>query len=74
MISAEIRPGAAFMVGDQRVLFNTGAYALGGGIHAYAVTADARRFLLTREGEALQESELVVAQHWLDGVRNRLRK
>jgi serine/threonine-protein kinase len=74
MISAEIRPGAAFAVGEQRVLFNTGAYAIGGGIHAYAVAADARRFLMTREGEALQESELVVAQHWLDGVRDRLRK
>ena len=30
------------------------------------------RFLVTREGEALQESELVVAQHWLGGALKRL--
>ncbi|HEX6105219.1 MAG TPA: protein kinase, partial [Gemmatimonadales bacterium] len=74
MVSAEIRPGAAFSVGEQRTLFSTGPYAGGGGIHSYAVSPDDRRFLFTREGEALQESELVVAQHWLDALQRRLAK
>jgi serine/threonine-protein kinase len=74
MISAAIRPGSAFSVGEQQALFSTSLYAPGGGIHGYAVTTDGRRFLLMREGEALQESELVVAQHWLGGLEQRLGK
>jgi hypothetical protein len=60
-------------VGEQRILFSTAQYAAGAGIHGYAVSADGQRFLVTREGEALQESELVVAQHWL-GELERLGK
>jgi Tol biopolymer transport system component len=74
MVSAEIRPGAAFSVGEQRVLFSTAQYAGGAGIHGYAVSADGQRFLVTREGEALQESELVVAQHWLGQLEGRMGK
>ena len=33
------------------------------------VTADDRRFIALREGESAQESELIVALHWLDGLK-----
>jgi hypothetical protein len=32
------------------------------------VSPDDRRFVLIREGEATQQSEMVVAQHWLPEV------
>jgi Tol biopolymer transport system component len=62
---AEIRPGAAFAVGEQTVLFSTAPYTTGAGVHSYAVTADGKRFMLAQDGEPLQQSELVVAQGWL---------
>jgi eukaryotic-like serine/threonine-protein kinase len=69
LVSAEIRPGAALAVGEQRTLFSTAPFSGGAGIHSYAVTADSRRFMMTQEGEPLQESELVVAQGWLQQVK-----
>ncbi|MEO7477192.1 MAG: hypothetical protein ABIY46_17855, partial [Gemmatimonadales bacterium] len=65
LVAAEVRAGAAFAVGEQRVLFSTAPYTGGSGIPGYAATADGRRFMFTQEGEPLQESELVVAQGWL---------
>ncbi|CAN5836128.1 hypothetical protein BH24GEM1_BH24GEM1_30050 [soil metagenome] len=72
LVVAQLQPGAAFAVGEQRVLFSTAQYAAGSGVHGYAVTPDDQRFLVTWEDEALQESELVVAQHWLAGLKGRL--
>jgi hypothetical protein len=69
MVSAAIRPGATFSVGEQRVLFSAGAFALGGGIHSYAVSPDDRRFVMLREGEAVQQSELIVAENWLQELK-----
>lgn len=69
LVAAEIRPGAAFTVGDQRVLFSTAPFTGGAGIHSYAASADGRRFIMTQEGEPLQESELVVAQGWLQQLK-----
>ena len=71
MVSATIRPGAAFSVQEQRVLFSTGAFTPGGGVHSYAVSPDDRRFVMLREGDAVQQSELVLAEHWLDELRAR---
>ncbi len=71
MVSAAIRPGTAFSVGEQRVLFSTGGFTQGGGIHSYAVSPDDRRFVMLREGEATQQSELVLAEHWLQELKAR---
>jgi len=35
------------------------------------VTADDKRFLMLREGDTSQESELIVALHWLDGLKGK---
>jgi serine/threonine-protein kinase len=73
MVTAEIRPGASFGVGEQRVLFSTAPFVRLGPIPSFAVTTDDRRFLMLREGETAQESELIVALHWLDGLeRNKV--
>jgi Tol biopolymer transport system component/tRNA A-37 threonylcarbamoyl transferase component Bud32 len=68
MVSAQVRPGATFFVSEQHNLFSTGAFAAGGGIHSYSLSPDGRRFVFVREGEAAQQSEMVVAQHWLQAV------
>jgi hypothetical protein len=69
MVSAGVRPGAAFSVGEQRVLFSTAPFAGGGGIHAYSVSPDDRKFVAMREAEAAQQSELVLAENWLQELR-----
>jgi Tol biopolymer transport system component len=71
MVAAEVRPGATFSVGEQRVLFSAAPFLSLGTIPSYAVSADDRRFLMLREGESAQESELIVALHWLDGLKQK---
>ena len=71
LVAADIRPGATFAVGDQRALFSFGPFLRLGPIPSYVVSGDDRRFLMLREGESAQESELVVAVHWLDGLKGK---
>ena len=73
MVAAEIRAGAAISVGEQRTLFSMSSYVRSGGIHSYDVTPDDKRFIVIREGDPTQQSELVIAEHWLDGLRGRQR-
>jgi serine/threonine-protein kinase len=68
MMSAEVRTGATFMVGEQRVLFSTSPYLIGTGIHTYSVSPDDKRFLMLQEGESIQQSELVLAENWMQRV------
>ena len=72
MVSAAIRPEPVFSVTEQRALFSTAAFASGGGIHSYVVSPDNRRFVMLRERDAVQQSELVLAEHWLDDLRARV--
>ena len=74
LVAAEIRPGAAFSVGEQRVLFSRRRTRPGPGSTATRLTGDGKRFMLTQEGEPLQESELVVAQGWLRQVEGKAGK
>jgi hypothetical protein len=71
LVAADIRPDATFAVGQQRTLFSFGPFLRLGPIPSYAVTADDKRFVMLREGESAQESELIVAMHWLDGLKGR---
>ncbi|HKU62213.1 MAG TPA: protein kinase [Gemmatimonadales bacterium] len=71
MVAADIRPGAAFSVGEQHVLFSAAAFLPLGTVPSFTVSADDRRFLFLREGETAQESELIVALHWLDGLKQK---
>ena len=69
LVTAEIRPGATFSVGEQRVLFSMTPFVRSGGVPSYDVTADGRRFLTIREGDPSQQSELIIAENWLQGLK-----
>jgi hypothetical protein len=71
LVAADVHPGATFAVGEQRPLFSFAPYVRPAPIPAYEVTADDKRFLMLREGDTSQESELIVALHWLDGLKGR---
>jgi hypothetical protein len=74
LVAADVRPGATFAVGEQHTLFSFSPFYRQGPVQSYEVTADDRRFMVLREGEAAQESELVVAVHWLDGLKGKGRR
>jgi len=74
LVAADIKPGSAFGVGEEHVLFSMAPFVRLGTIPSFAVTADDKRFLMLREGETAQESELIVALHWLDGLRRKTAK
>jgi eukaryotic-like serine/threonine-protein kinase len=71
MVAADIRPGAAFSVGEQHMLFSLAPFVRSGSFPSYAVAPDDKRFLLVREGDASQQGELVVAQSWAGELRKR---
>jgi hypothetical protein len=56
------------------VLFSTAPFARAGSIQSYAVSPDDRRFVMVREGEASQQGELVLAEHWLQELTARAPK
>jgi eukaryotic-like serine/threonine-protein kinase len=74
LAAADIRPGATFAVGEQRALFSFAPFLRLGPVPSFDVTADDKRFVMLREGESSQESELVVAMHWLDGLTGKTGK
>jgi serine/threonine-protein kinase len=74
LVAAGIRPGATFAVGEQRTLFSFAPFLRLGPIPSYGVSADDRRFVMLREGESAQESELIVAMHWMDGLKGKTGK
>jgi eukaryotic-like serine/threonine-protein kinase len=69
MVSAEIPPGATFSVGRQRTLFSVAELSRGGPVVSYSVSPDDKRFLMVREGETAQQSELIVAENWLEQLK-----
>ena len=74
MVSAEIPPGATFSVGRQRNLFSVADLARGGPVPSYSVSPDDKRFLMVREGETSQQSELIVAENWLEQLKGHAEK
>ncbi|MGH7511298.1 MAG: protein kinase domain-containing protein, partial [Gemmatimonadales bacterium] len=74
MVSAEITPGVAFGVGRQRSLFSATELYRPGPIPMYSVSPDGQRFLMVRESEASQQSELVIAENWLQQLKGQTGK
>ncbi|MEO6055425.1 MAG: protein kinase [Gemmatimonadales bacterium] len=68
MVSAEIPSGATFSVGRQRTLFSAAQFSRAGPVPSFSLTPDDKRFLMVREGETAQQSELIVAENWVQGV------
>jgi Tol biopolymer transport system component len=71
MVSAEIQPGATFSVGKQRTLFPVTQFSRPGPVPSYTLAPDDKRLLMVREGEATAQSELIVAENWLEGLRGK---
>jgi hypothetical protein len=68
MVSAEIRAGPPFNVGKQRALFSTTPFSRQGPVPSYSVTPDDARFLMIREGDLAQQSELILAENWVQSL------
>jgi Tol biopolymer transport system component len=71
MVVAEVQTGATFSVGRQRTLFPASEFARPGPVPSFSLSPDDKRFLMVREGEASQQSELIVAENWLEGLRGK---
>lgn len=69
MVVAEIPPGPTFSVARQRTLFSAAQFAAPGAVPSFWVSPDDKRFLMIREAEAGQPSELIVAEHWLQRLK-----
>jgi serine/threonine-protein kinase len=74
MVSVEIRTSPDFVVDQQRVLFPAASYSSGGVFPLYDVTPDDRRFVMVRGVTAAGESELILAENWLEELEARVRK
>ena len=68
-MTAEVRPGATFALGEQHVLFSTAPYSTAASVQSYSVSPDDKRFLMLREGETNAQSELIIAEHWLQELK-----
>jgi Tol biopolymer transport system component len=71
MVSAEINPSPTFSVGKQRTLFPASDFARPGPVPSFSLSPDGRRLLMVREGEATQQSELIMAENWLEGLKGK---
>jgi Tol biopolymer transport system component len=69
MTSAQVTPGATFSLGKQRPLFSTTQFARPGPIPSFSLSPDDQRFLMVREGDNSQQSELIVAENWLQVLK-----
>jgi hypothetical protein len=71
MVAAEIAAGPTFTVGKQRTLFPVTPFLRIGPIPSYSLSPDDKHFLMVREGESTQQSELIVAENWLETLRGK---
>jgi tRNA A-37 threonylcarbamoyl transferase component Bud32 len=68
MVAVQIPPGPTFTVGKPRTLFSVSQFTRTGPIPSYSLAPDDRHFLMVSEGESTQQSELIVAENWLQGL------
>jgi hypothetical protein len=69
MVAAELAPGNAISVVKQRVLFPVAVFTRTNVVPSFSLSPDDKRFLMVREGEATQPSELIVAENWLQNLK-----
>jgi serine/threonine-protein kinase len=74
MVSAEVPPGPTFSVGRQKVLFSVALLSRPGPVPSFSLSPDDQRFLMVREGETAQQSELVLAENWMQGLKGKAEK
>ncbi|HET7469600.1 MAG TPA: hypothetical protein VFJ81_07985, partial [Gemmatimonadales bacterium] len=71
MVAAEVPAGPGFTLGKQRTLFSVAQFTRTGPIPSYSLAPDGEHFLMVREGEATQQSELILAENWLQGLKGK---
>jgi hypothetical protein len=71
MVSAEVSAGSTFTLGRQRSLFSVSPFNRTGPIPSYSLAPDGEHFLMVREGESTQQSELIVAENWIETLRGK---
>ena len=71
MVSVEITAVPTFTVGKQRPLFTVAQFTRTGPIPSFSLAPDGEHFLMVREGESTQQSELIVAENWLETLRGK---
>ena len=69
LVSAEVKPGGNFSVGEQKTLFSLAPFAFGGPIQLYAITPDDKTFLMMRETSAGESGALVVSENWFEELK-----
>ncbi len=77
MVAAQIRTSPAFSVTGVQPLFDASALLVDAFHQSYEVTPDGRSFIFLRThtaGPAAITSRLVVAEHWLSELRDRLKQ
>ena len=52
-------------------LLGLSTFARPGPVPSFSLSPDDKRFLMVREGEAQQQSELIIAENWLEGLRGK---
>jgi dihydroorotase-like cyclic amidohydrolase len=71
-VAADVKAVPTFSVEQQRTLFSMASYVREGSIQSYDVSADDSRFVMIREGEPSQQSELIVAENWLQTLKGKV--
>ena len=71
MQAAHVTTKPTFGILSTERLFSASGYFVSPWAQAYDVTPDGQRFLMLREGESAQDNELIVALHWLDGLKRK---
>jgi Tol biopolymer transport system component len=71
MVAAEVPTGPTFSLGKQRPLFSVAQFTRTGPIPSYSLAPDGEHFLMIREGESTQQSELIVAENWLGTLKGK---
>jgi eukaryotic-like serine/threonine-protein kinase len=74
MVSAEIPAGPTFSVGRQHALFSVSQLARPGPVPSFSLSPDDKRFLMVREGETAVQSELIVAENWVQELKGHAEK
>ena len=64
MVAVEVLPGAAFAMGERRVLFR-----ISQGFVGYDVGPDDQRFVVIQGRTGGENSELIVVENWLEELK-----
>ena len=73
LVSAEIKTGQNFAIGEQKVLFPLAPFVFSGAVQLYAMAPDDKSFLMMRETAAGESGALVVSENWFEELKARAR-